>query len=239
MGDAVTVAYLHPGHVTASFHTSLLNLVAYDLGHCQRVARGGYLSSWCASGRLVEGRNQLAATFLEQGHDWLWMVDTDMGFAPDTIDRLVASAHPRRRPVVGGLAFGQYQVDVDEIGAPRFEPFPTLYRWYEDDQRAGFTRIDDYEPGEVVEVAGTGAACLLIHRSVLAEIRERWGPVWFTQIPHPKAGVISEDLSFCIRVAAIDRPVHVDTSVKTSHEKNVFLTEAHYLQQRREETASV
>lgn len=225
----VVVAYIHPTEVAASFHKSLLNLMLYDAGHSQRiVGRGGHLANVCASGRIPEGRNQLTATFLDDLQaEWLWMVDADMGFAPDVVDRLVRSAEPKVRPVVGGLAFGQKRVGVGEFGQEQFAPFPTLYQWEErSDSEVGFRIVMDWPRNKMVQVGATGAACLLIHRTLLEDMRDRWGDVWWDPITHPSGTTFSEDMSFCVRVAAADKPVWVDTAVKTSHMKNIYLDEA-------------
>lgn len=226
----VAVAYIHPGTVTGVFHTSLLNLLLYDISTEQRIVpRGGHLASRTPSGRIPEGRNALVKEFLQLPHEpeWLWMVDADMGFEPDVVDRLVAAADPDDVPVLGGLCFGQQIVGEGPAGATRFRPFPTLYRYVDTGEQVGFAHINDYERDAVVQVAGTGAACLLIHRTVLERVREAYGESWFA-LMSIKGTVFSEDLSFCVRVAAVGATVHVDTSVKISHEKNVFLDEAHY-----------
>jgi hypothetical protein len=96
----------------------------------------------------------------------------------------------------------------------------------ETDDEVGFRSRIDYERDALVEVSATGAACLLIHRTVLHRIREKVGPHWFDPITHPKGTTFSEDLSFCVRVAAVGFPIHVDTRVRTTHDKHgVFLDE--------------
>jgi hypothetical protein len=53
--------------------------------------------------------------------------------------------------------------------------------------------------------------------------------VWFDTIRHPKGAHFSEDLAFCIRLAACGIPLHVHTGIRTTHDKGgVFLDEAHY-----------
>lgn len=230
MGNGgVAVGYIHPPEVAASFHKSLLQLTLYDAGHKGRiVGRGGHLANVTASGRLAQGRNEITRAFLDDlDAEWLWMVDADMGFAPDTVDRLVKSADRHVRPVVGGLCFGQKRVGVGEFGQERFAPFPTLYQFEErSDSEVGFRIMMDWPANQMVKVGATGAACLLIHRSLLEDIRGRWGDVWWDHITHPNGTTFSEDMSFCVRVAAVDKPVWVDTSVKTSHMKNIYLDEA-------------
>ena len=58
---------------------------------------------------LVDSRNTVVAAFLDgTDDDWFWWLDDDMGFAPDTLDRLRLAADPVERPIVGALCFYQY-----------------------------------------------------------------------------------------------------------------------------------
>jgi hypothetical protein len=51
------------------------------------------LRELCGAAGIVEGRNSIAAAFLDKTEcEWLFMVDSDMGFAPDTVDRLIEAA---------------------------------------------------------------------------------------------------------------------------------------------------
>ena len=103
-----------------------------------------------------------------------------------------------------------------------------MYVWREFGDRVGFQVIPDYERGAVSLVSATGAACILIHRDVLATIREHHGDEWFSAVTHPTGPTtFSEDMSFCVRVAAADIPLHVDTSVKTCHDKGGVFCDEH------------
>jgi hypothetical protein len=103
---------------------------------------------------------------------------------------------------------------------------PTCFEYVDTDDEVGFRSIVDYPRDALLPVSGTGAACLLIHRSALETLRTHGGDHWFDHVTHPGGTVFSEDLSFCIRLAAADIPLYVDTSVRTTHDKHgVFLDE--------------
>lgn len=231
---SVVVGFLDDGQWSASFGLSYRDLCLYDIVTSQRVIRenGRELRQLCGTGGISEGRNEVARSFLDHTDgEWLWFVDTDMGFDQDTVDRLVRSADPYKRPVMGGLCFAQRRLGRGQGYSERFAIVPTCYAYTELEDELGFVPIRDYPRDQVIPVSGTGAACLLIHRRVLTKIREKYGDAWFDPITHPtgaKGGrrVFSEDLSFCVRCQAVDVPVHVDTAVKTSHEKGgIYLTE--------------
>lgn len=228
MSDTVLVAYLHPGHVSHSFSDSLMRLVAYDLANEGRVIRtGGPLIFSCGPGGLIESRNGAMKHFLDKtDHDWLWMVDSDMGFAPDTVDRLVAAADPVERPVVGGLCFALQESAPDGMQGFHTKPAPTLFTWgAKPSGEFGFVMQRTYPVNTLVQVAGTGAACLLVHRSVAQKIREAEGEAWFDRVVYSSGAKVSEDLSFCYRANTVGAPVHVHTGIRTTHHKEFWLSE--------------
>ena len=234
----VAVGFLHPGHVSAVFHVSLLDLMFCDAVGAQRIMshKHGNLAKQCGAAGIVDGRNKIAGIVCNESDvEWLLMVDSDMAFAPDTVERLIAAADPVERPIVGALCFAHKTQGKASLGGTRYVAQPTVYDFLELEDRVGFVPRWDYPRDELTAVAGTGAACLLIHRTVLERIQERDGPHWFTPVTHPKGPTtFSEDLSFCVRAAAVDAPVHVHTGIKTGHDKGgVFLDEAHYDRQQR------
>lgn len=231
---AVTVAYLHQDEVAHSWHTSLLQMLLYDLGGGEgRIARGGWFATNCGTGGIVAGRNLTIAQFLEDDRqaEWLFWIDTDMGFTPDTVERLIEVADPVERPIVGGLCFAQKQTGPDGMSGFRCGARPTVYDWIESAEKGpGFQGRAVYPVNTVTRCGGTGSACILIHRSALERIAAEFGgPVWYDQIPNPVTGTLwSEDLSFCIRANALDIPVFVHTGVRTTHLKHLWLGEADY-----------
>lgn len=228
MADAVTLAYLHSNEVAHSFHQSVVNLALYDLTSHQRLMRGGYISMRCGSGGLVQGRNKTFAQFLEQSTaDWLFFVDTDIGFQADTLDRLVAAADPDDRPVVGGLYFAWRELEQDDTYGFRCAPSPVMHHWVKTaDGKQLFAWATDYQPDTVQRVAGTGCGCLLVHRTVIEKVKADYGPTWFDRIVADDGQLISEDLSFCARVGAIGSAVHVHTGIKCTHLKELWVSEA-------------
>jgi hypothetical protein len=238
-GDAVTVAYVHQNDVTYSWHHSMVELVGYDLANHARILRGGYIAMRCGSDGLVEARNKAVRTFLaDAAAPWLLWVDTDMGFAPDTVERLLVAADPAGRPVVGALCFSQREIADDGMGGWRCSATPTVFNWrtvtVEDGtQQQGWEVRWDYPANTMVQVGGTGSACILIHRDVFTRIEAEHGPVWYDRVPNTTTGqLISEDLSFCLRAGALGIPMWVHTGVRTTHLKPMWVAEEDYWKQR-------
>ena len=235
----VTPGFLDPGHWSACFGLSYTDLILRDTMTSQRIVRegGGHLRVLCQSGGIPAARNDVVKRFLDATNsEYLWFIDTDMGFEANTVDRLVATAETTDARVVGGLAFAlQRRAPVKgSMYGEKFGIKPTLYSYHEIDGEQGFRPIPNYERDSLVQVDATGAACLLIGRDVLEEVRRKYGDTWFDPVtlPHGNKGeprTFSEDLSFCFRLMACDIPVFVNTSIKTTHEKGgLFLDEPTY-----------
>lgn len=239
IAGAVTVGFLHPGQWQSCFGNSLNELMFYDATMYQRIVGNpqhhyGLMGNETTATQIPAGRNKLAATVLDESEsEWLFIVDADMGFAPDTVERLISSADKMIRPVVGGLAFANKSDGSGPFYARRYRAVPTLYQMYETDDEVGFVPMFDYPRDRVVKVDATGCACLLVHRSALRKIRDAHGDVWFDPIRLPKGKdgftQFGEDMSFSLRLAACGIPLYVDPRVKTTHDKGgVFLDEETY-----------
>ena len=230
---AVTVAYVHDGkNLAHSWHHSMVQLIGWDLANEARILRGGYIAMKHGTDGLADARNKAVRLFLaEREADWLFWTDTDMGFAADTVDRLLAAADPVERPVVGGLAFTWREDSQDGMGGWRTSPAPTIFDWRVlDDGQMGFVVRFNYPPDTVTACAGTGAACVLIHRSVFEKVAAAYGEHWYDRIPNTTTGqLVSEDLSLCLRAGALKIPVHVHTGVPTTHQKMIWVSEDDYM----------
>lgn len=232
----VAVAIIDDGNWSACFGLSYRDLLLNDaIGDGRIVPRGKEMRQLSSRTSIASSRNKMATGFLDTTQcEWLFFIDVDMGFAPDTIERLIKSADPQLRPVMGGLCFAMKRAKTADFWAERVRIQPTVYEYLELDDEVGFRPIGGYTRDQVQQVAGTGAACLLIHRSALETVRAAHGDNWFSPVTHPtgdkgKPRTFSEDLSFCVRLASLDIPVHVDTAVKTTHDKGgIFLDEETY-----------
>ena len=218
MGDGgVCLAYVHSNRVSYSWHQSMMHAVLYDAGRDGHVIRGGYLATRYGTDGLVAARNQTVEMFLRKPAEWLWWIDTDMAFDPDALYRLLDAAHPVQRPVVGGLCFVWRESETDGMGGFRHEAIPTIYDWHN-----GFAPRKNYERDALVQCAGTGCALILIHRTVF----EKVGDDPYNRRLNPETGrPFGEDLSFCTRLAEHDIPLHVHTGVKTTHHKELWVSE--------------
>lgn len=221
----VALAYVHAdaGRITA-FEDSLAAMRDWDSAHGKYLYRR-FAMRFGTDG-LVAARNQVAAQMLESDCDWLLWVDTDMGFAADSLDRLLMVADPAERPIVGGLCFAARQYAHDGLNGYWTKPQPTIYTWLDNpDGGSGFTIVPLYPVNALMKVAATGSAFILIHRTAFEKIAEEFGPTWYDRTPAPNGELLGEDISFCVRAAVAEVPVHVHTGVRTSHYKGQWVQE--------------
>lgn len=237
----VVPAVIDGGQWAACFGLSWTDLMLHDQAHYNHIIQPGgtYIRKMAGTMGVAAGRNEIAASVLAMDADWLFMVDSDMGFDGDIVDRMVESANRNSVPILGALCFAQ-KLDTDLSPAPfygnRFRIQPTMYTYVEVEETGeqGFRPMNKYKRNAFQTVAGTGAACMLVHRVALAAV----GNDPFAPITSPTAGgngtprTFSEDLSFCIRAAAADLPIGVDTSIKTTHYKGgIYLDETAFAMQ--------
>lgn len=233
----VVLAWLFPRDVSGWFCHSIADLMRWDAQGPGHVCgpKGGFI---CLSSgpRVAEARNQIVDKFAEEYPDteWLLMLDSDMTFEADIVEKMLAVANPETVPILGALAFA---AAGDHFGA-----FPTIYKEVEVNGSIFVDRVEEYPRDALVKVGATGGAGLLIHRNVLATMSQPW-PKGFgtredgTPNPYPwfSEGLVNkdgkplgEDIAFCRRASMLGIPVHVDTRIKMGHMKTYELNEDYY-----------
>jgi hypothetical protein len=247
---SVMVGWCDGGEWAACFGLSLMHLYLADASRPDpRILRAAdqpffYLRDLAGSMGIASARNHIAQTFLDEtAAEWLFMVDADMGFEPTIVEQLITAAESGdeggRFDVMGALAFALKRrlLRPNPLSAELSRLQPTVYDFAQlEGGETGFVPRFQYERDAVQPCAATGAAAVLISREILLKIRARYGgSKWFEQITHPTGApdggprTFSEDLSFCVRVAAVGGRLGVDTRVKTAHAKGgLFLTEEQY-----------
>lgn len=198
---SVSVGVPHRG-VTDEFFDCWSNLLVSNQGLVAEVITVG--------GSLVAAaRNTIVRRALAGAAEWVLQLDADMSFEPDLIVALLAHADATDRPIVGGLAFKVHRGGQVE---------PTMYR-LQTEPATHLSVVSEWQDGALVEVDATGAACLLVHRSVYEKLDDGTHSPWFDDAD--LAGErIGEDISFCLRARRAGFPVYVATAVEVGHVKS-------------------
>lgn len=232
------VATVSAGHPVMEYVASLVKLVEFDRAHGFNRLRFPWFFYIRSSANLARARNEAMRTFLgmDGSPAWLLMVDDDMAWREDALERLMVEATEER--IVGGLCFA-YGANQSII--------PTVYV----SNGVGQLRPKvELEPGwwppenTMLQVDATGAAFLLVHRSALEAMASTWRSrfgasdhLWFQErevlLPIPNApegsadhlvSWTSEDLWFCRLASEAGVEVFVHTGVEVRHRKEVWLT---------------
>lgn len=223
MSGQVFGAYLNDGRTV---HRSFMNsLNALMVNSEDLLWERTMVGKTAGAGGLAGARNEVTAHWLDQtSAEWLWFIDSDMGFEADTLDRLYGVAKHHGIPALGALCFTSRLGEADGMGGYRPNIFPTLYGW----DGAGFKISANVPKDKLIRVSATGAACLLLHRKAMEQIRSAHGDEWWTPVRYaPEAGgqLLGEDLSLCYRLMEGGHPLFVDTSIKTTHAKTLWIGE--------------
>jgi hypothetical protein len=231
----VCLSWISPGDVRHEFTDSITGMMLRYSEQSRKVIRATV--SIQSGPRVAEARSQIVDNFAKTNCDWLLMVDADMVWEDDALDKLLEVADEHDSPIVGGLCFG---------GRGGQKLFPTVYKLVEVDGMPGTEKVEDYPKDAVVTCGATGAAFLLVHKRVFVEMRKAFGVLpngrenpypWFVEAA--SAGrPFGEDIAFCMKAQAMGIPVKVHTGVKIGHVKPMVLTEELYLKQRAEEATT-
>jgi hypothetical protein len=180
--------------------------------------------------RIAAARNDVVRHFLKFNAQWLLMIDSDMVFNPEQVDKIMEVADAEERPLLGGLCFGGGRSGI---------MFPTIYRLrVPGPNETPVEVVKDYPPDTLVPCDATGAAFLLMHRSLLIKMHETWGETnspWFIEGSEYKGMAFGEDWAFCMRAKHLGYQLYVHTGVKIGHTKATVLDEPAYLRYRERE----
>lgn len=213
----ISLAYIYNEFVGFNWHKSMRMLDHTNI-HCT-------VEVFCpGSGAIPDARNEAVEIWLKEcDNDWLLWTDTDVGLGSDYPNLLLATAKEHDAQIVSGLYYGRRSATHDGLGGFRQVMGPCAFTW--DDDIPGWAPVDtkDFTMGEVVPINAAGFGCLLVHRSVYKEMGDTgWhNPVVSTT----HAGRhMSEDLSFFLRVKAMDRfKTVMQSRARCNHIKNVWL----------------
>jgi len=178
-----TIGIPHGELLPHKFHTDLMslhNVINVKVAHVY--------------GSLIQkARNDIAKAM--EG-DWLIFIDSDMTFAPDTIDRLLKAAERKDVDIISAACFRK---------VPMYEP---CFFWRIPDENTRYYRKMRWPKDKLFEVDATGSACTLIKRKVFETVPFPW---------YEYNNALSEDLNFCRKAKEYGFRVWVDPGIKVGH----------------------
>ena len=150
---------------------------------------------------IQKNRDQLARQALELEAEWIWYVDDDHIFPPDTLEKLLA-----------------HNVDiVSAVAVKRASPFLPIA--YDDEDADGEAQNHRFATDDVglKPVLATGAGCLLVRTPVHTAMG---APYW--RFGMTKSGELDgEDIEFCKRARAKGFTIWYDFDAPIGHKMTV------------------
>ena len=164
------------------------------VGECKLTMKAGSL--------IYTSRNALATEAIQQEMDYVFWLDSDMVFKPDTLARLFNTLKKYDLDMVTGLYFRR---------VPPYTPvlFDTLNIDPETDECvwSEFKEI----PAKPFEVGGCGFGCVLMKTDVFFDVQSKFGNMF---APIANNG---EDVAFCWRARQCGFKIVCDPSVICGH----------------------
>ena len=176
--------------VPAPFCQSLALL--QKVGECTLAMQSGSL--------IYTSRNTLATNAIQMEADYVFWLDSDMVFKPDTLIRMMDTLQKNDLDILTGLYFR------------RVPPYsPVLYDKIEIEDRicdwSEFKRI----PDGLFEVGACGFGCVLMKTDVFFDVQSKFGNMF---APIDNNG---EDIAFCWRARQCGYKIICDPSVLCGH----------------------
>lgn len=158
----------------------------------------------------------------ELGAEWMFLMDVDQTFPPNTIPRLLESAEKYDAKILSVLY---------HIGRVPYAPVSGWVKEYEVKGEKGYAYVNkngqawksEYVPlGQgVVEVDWAGSGGMLIHRSVVEAIG--WPPFLDVWEKGRGARTLGHDVNFCLRAKEKGFKTYVDTTLESDHGKFTYV----------------
>lgn len=177
--------------VPAPFCQSLAQLK--KVGECVLAMKSGSL--------IYTSRNSLATMAMQMDADYVFWLDSDMVFQPDTLVRMMDTVQKHDIDMLTGLYFRR----VPPYSPVLFDKLEmrtkTVLDWSE------FKSI----PEDLFEVGGCGFGCVLVNTEVLISVQGKHGNMFAPM------GNNGEDIAFCIRARDCGYKIICDPSIICGH----------------------
>lgn len=168
-----------------------------------------------------DARNNITIKAFESNADRILMIDSDMTFNEDMMQRMSARLD-EGCDMVCGLFFKRSLPTVPVIYKQLAPPF-------EDEEKNIKTRIvpyTDYPRDSLFEVEGCGFGAVMMTTELAKAVWETYKEPAFH--PYQWCG---EDMAFCYKVRQMGRKIWCDSSIKVGHTGEVEFNETTYLAQ--------
>ncbi|MBQ9003728.1 MAG: hypothetical protein IJ087_17930 [Eggerthellaceae bacterium] len=182
----------------------------YGLDHCGHWLVFDYVRGY----DVATARNRIARQTMDEGADYVLMVDNDVVLPSDALRNLLDE------PVDVCLGYYAHR-DADNV----YRGKTCVCKLYDESGKKHFNYPleSEYTDDEMRELRESGVRRELIHGGgmgcalVRADVFRRIEFPWFSWVTYRDGGMLSEDLSFCEKCRMADIPIYVDPRVGCGH----------------------
>jgi len=181
--------------VVLPFHNSFPRAVKTDWAKLETYSVRGM--------NTVSARNKIVYRALEQEFDYVFFMDSDMEFPPNTLDRLLS----HNKDIVGGFYVRKkkgYLPNAFKLGFAEQDKLLTEF-------------VEDFRE---VEAIGTG--CLLIKTDVFNNIKTPW--FYYEPTMAEDFHMSTEDIVFCRNAKEAGYKIYCDGEIMCGHVGNFVVT---------------
>lgn len=182
--------------VPAPFCNSLALL--QKAGDCTLMMKSGSL--------IYTSRNALATAAIQSEADYVFWLDSDMVFQPDTLKRMLKTLQERDLDMLTGLYFRR----VPPYSPVLFDKLEINGEGHLGEIACDFSEFKSI-PDDLFEVGACGFGCVLMKTDVFFDVQSKFGNM-FAPI-----GNNGEDVAFCWRARQCGYKIFCDPSVICGH----------------------
>lgn len=177
--------------VPVPFCNSLARL--QKVGDCVLAMKSGSL--------IYDSRNDLATFAIKSEADYVFWLDSDMVFKPDTLIRMLDTLKKNDLDMLTGLYFRR---------VPPYSPVLFDRLAMKENGDMDFSEFKEI-PSELFEIGGCGFGCVLMDTSVLMSVQAKHGNMFAPM------GNNGEDVAFCIRAKDCGYKIYCDPTLVCGH----------------------
>lgn len=189
--------------VSSSFAQCLINLINRPIKYDIEV--GFHMGSL-----VYDSRNKLAERAINSNAEYVFWLDSDMTFMPDTLDMMLTTLINNKMAMLSGMYYRR-----------RTPWTPTLFDKVNiSDMGVELTEFKEI-PNEIFEIGACGFGCVLMRKDVIWNVMIQQSSDGLLFSPTHGAG---EDISFCWRARKCGYKIYCDPSIALGHEVKTVIT---------------
>ena len=188
-------------------------LFAQSLATLSKDIEGAECTLAMQMGSLIyTSRNNLALKAIQMEADYVFWMDSDMTFQPDTLVRMMKTLQDNRLDILTGLYFRR---------VPPYTPVLFDKLDIKHDSICSWTEFHEIPDG-LFEVGGCGFGCVLMNAGVFLDVQSKHGNMF---APIANNG---EDIAFCWRARDCGYKIYCDPSIICGHVGKIIVDDKFY-----------